>query len=248
MRVLSVAVAAVLCCTAGCDFEIRSNRASTVSPELLGEWTGVWHSSESTANGSVLLRVQVFEGRPVVGISIDNPCLPPRNYELIANGQSVELRAEGATVFAGEFGPGRTLIGNYVCAQDNGAWHADWQRELPRIIDVSGAWRGTVAAASVAEAALELDLEQSVVGGLVQVAGSVRLPEYVATPLPVSGTVQFREGQFDLVLATSLGVEPVLQLTAIGEMDDLSIPTGLLHAVVDPRLPFDRAIWRAARQ
>ncbi|MCA8973390.1 MAG: hypothetical protein KDC98_01645 [Planctomycetes bacterium] len=184
---------------------------------LLGEWTGTWASSGTRGNGQIEVRVQEFADSPVVTILIDNPCILPRSYEFSLSSAGIELTAEGQTVLRAAFGPNRTMTGEYWCPQDSGSWDAAWQQELPEILDLSGTWNGTFEFGGPAPEVMELELSQEVTGGGVRLIGAATFPGMLPAPLPVIGAARFRSDAFDIVLDTTTGVLPELQLLGVGD-------------------------------
>ena len=246
MRTITVLGPFLLCAFSACgDIAVKSVRVSEAVPVALqGQWTGTWASSSNSASGDVEVNLQSFDGQPVVGLVISNPCLTPGNYQLVVTGSMLELRSDGEPRFLAVLGPDRTLIGTYQCAEDSGTWMAVWQRDLPTIGDLRGVWEGTVTTATVPSSRLQITLDQRVVGGQLAIEGSMTFPDLLPRSLPVAGTVRFREGSFDIVFSTEAGVSPAVQLAGLGDSTALAIQDGLLVAQAGTLLPFAQALWQ----
>lgn len=228
-------------------FEIRSTRTQGVPPALLGEWRGSWVSTRTgSSTGAVTLRVQEFDAAPVIDLSIDNPCLVPRSYELVLAGAGIDLRADGVVVFHADVPASGVLQGYYTCAEDEGQWTADWQKALPAIQDLSGAWSGTLVHSPGVTETLALNLGQELRGGMLVLSGTLALPGLLPVSLPVQGQVHFREGAFDVLLETTAGVQPAVRMAGVGDAVTSAIENGLLQSSSSVLLPFTTAVWDAA--
>lgn len=226
----SLVVLLPLLVTACGDLELKSVRPTDVVPAgLEGEWVGSWQSVLSNTGGGLNVKVQEFDGEPVLGMQLDNPCITPREYDLVMTPSTIELRADGATVFAATLGEGRTLIGTYQCKADLGTWTATWQRLLPPIVDLGGTWSGDLTIAGQPALPIRLQLDQSVASGAIVIDGALELIGLSPAPIPMTGSAQFRDQGFDLLLQTPNGVAPDLLLTAFGIRDPLRIEVGLLQ-------------------
>ena len=243
-----LAFSLVLLLAACGDLEVRSVRApQSVPQELVGEWVGTWQST-AEATGAIVVRVQEFEGEPVVRVEFENPCIEPRSYDLVITAASIELRAEGAAVMTATLVEGRQLVGTYHCPEESGTWTASWQRELPAVQDLSGAWTGSLAAAGQPTRGIDLDLVQTVEGGDVRLQGFLWLHDLWPLPLEIEGTVLFREATFDLLLRTPVGSVPGLLVTGIGDYTPMRVENGLLQPIGTPVLPFPIAGFTIFRQ
>jgi len=239
MRISALLALLLLGAVPGCgDIDIVSVRSGNAIPiAMQGEWRGSWSSTSSSATGAVELRLQSYDGEAVVGVTIDNPCVVPRSYQLIVTGTSMRLHADGATVFTAVLAAEGIMAGTY---------QATWLRDLPPIEDISGVWEGTVVSATSGALPLMLVLHQSVRGGAVVVDGALLLPGVLPGSLGVTGSLRFREGMFDFVLGTTSGVVPAMQMAGIGDSPSLAIRDGLLQVAPSPLLPFQNAVWQAA--
>jgi hypothetical protein len=238
------------CLFAACgDLDVRSVRApQVVPPALIGEWSGTWHADGSGNSGSIVVRVQSFEGEPVVNVQIENPCVEPRTYQLVVTPATFELRADGQTVLAATLGEGRELIGTYHCSAEDGTWNATWQHDLPEVLDLSGDWSGTLVVGGQSDRPLALMVSQSVDGGVVLLDGLLDLGDVWPVPVPLRGSVEFRDDGYEVVLSTVPGNQPVLLLTGIGDRDPLRIENGVLQGLGGQPLPFQSALFTIARQ
>ena len=183
--VLAPIAAAALAGLSGCgDLEVRSVRSPEVVPAILeGEWRGSWSSARNAGTGPLTLTVQEFDRTPLVALDIDNPCVAPRPYRIVLRGSTFELRDGDDVVLAAMLAPDgtRQLLGTYSCVNDSGTWTAIWQRDLPPLIDLSGAWTGEVTAAGPGgvpvQRDLTLQLTQSVRDGRIVLDGELALPQ-----------------------------------------------------------------------
>jgi hypothetical protein len=233
----------LLACACG-DIDVQSIRSGAVVPSALaGEWQGVWQSELGGSFGVLTLRIQDFDGEPVVAVDIAHPCVPPDEYQFRATASTVELLADSVVLFRAVLGPERTLVGTYGCLADTGSWDATWQRDLPELVDLSGQWLGSVSVPGFPPETLVVQLEQSVRGGALALDGSLRLPNLSPEPLPLVGTVQFREGAFDLVLVSAPGSLPLVYLVGVGDTPTLRVQDGQLQAAIDPSTPLVVATW-----
>jgi hypothetical protein len=157
----------------------------------------------------------------------------------------IELLADGEVVFAAEFGPGRTLTGSYVCHQDSGVWAAQWTEALPPIFDLSGSWLGTVSTAGFPDRVMSLELVQSVRNGTIALDGLMVLPELPGVQVLLIGSAVFRQGGFDLLLATFPTSNPSLFLTGFGSTEPLRVDLGVINVISSqPPLPFTQGVWQ----
>lgn len=231
------------------DLDVRSVRAPQAVPRaLIGEWTGSWHATQSGLEGGIVVRVQEFEGEPVVNVQFENPCIEPRTYDLVVTEATIELRADGRTVIAATVGEGRSLIGTYECTAESGTWSAVWQHDLPEVVDLGGDWDGTLVVGGQSNRAVHLELTQSVAGGMVLLDGLLDLGDAWPLPVPMRGTVVFRTGGYDVMLSTLAGNQPVLLLTGTGDTEPLRIENGILQALSSAPLPFQAGLFTVARQ
>lgn len=234
---------AVLLLSACGDIEVRSVPADTQPTELLsGIWSGGWESDNSADSGTLEVRIQDFDGEPVVSIVIDNPCLQPQDYDLTIAGNVIRLEEDGVAVLeASLVGPDQ-LVGSYTCALDSGSWGAARIATLPEPIDLSGAWQGRIYVPGVASQDLNLRLLQSVQAGQLVLDGSVELPGVLPFPIPVEGLVVFQDQEFLVTMQTSPGFLPILRLGAIGTREPLQIPVGTVQVLSPSQLPFEEAL------
>ena len=230
---------------AGCgEIHVRSIRPDPGVPEMLqGEWTGSWASTRRSDSGSLSVRVLEFANQPVVSLTIDNPCIVPRDYELRFSGGIIELWADGDRVLEASLEPSRVLVGGYQCAQDEGTWSATWQRELPPPLDLSGAWEGSVTVPGVASEPMRVELTQSVRSGALVLRGTVALPTALPLPVPITGFVNFGDTDFQLVMQTQTGFQPAVVMTGIGDRDPVQVQLGLLQVLSTAALPFSQGLF-----
>jgi len=241
-----VASLALLCLTACGDLNVRSVGVPDVVPaQLEGEWRGQWRSTRDNSTGSLVIRVQEFDGEPVVSLTIDNPCLEPRAYELLLAGGEIQLRADGVTVFRAELEEDGSLSGNYGCLLDGGLWSAERIGPLPELEDLSGTWGGTVSIPGVFEESLNLTMLMSVDAGTLVLDAIAESENALVTPIPMVGFVQFRDSDFDLLLRSVDGVSPVLLLSGVGARDPLRVEAGLVQIFdAPPEIPFSQALFQ----
>lgn len=231
------------------DIQVRSVRVGPVVPvDLQGEWTGTWSSARGTATGPLQIRLQDFGGEPVVAVLIENPCIEARDYQLVLLADSIELRAEGETVFAAAITAERTMTGTFQCELDQGTWTAAWDRELPTLGDLSGRWLGTLTPAVLPPAVptprpVQLDLEQRVQGGTLVLDGVLEAPDLWPLPVVLRGYTIFRDTTFDLLLQSEAAAGPVVVMSALGEREPLRVGFGLAQAFGGGPLPFAQAVF-----
>lgn len=229
---------------AACGLKVTSTQIDGVPPPLLGEWRGEWESNGTQGGGAIEVRVQQYEQQPVVSVVLDNPCIVPQTYELFFVGAGIELRAQGSTVLRAELGEDGELVGVYDCAADSGTWSAVREGDLPEILDLSGEWLGTVDAVSGGDDLL-MSFEQLVLGGTVRLQGTLQLPEFMPVPLPVVGSVRFREDDFEVVLLTTAGVLPAIQMIGVGDAETFMVDDGVMIVSGGALVPFSSAVWTA---
>jgi hypothetical protein len=236
--------------TGGCgDIDVRSVRSGDAVPASLeGEWRGTWRSSRTNAMGAITLQVQEWRSEPLLSLTIDNPCVEPRIYELVLQGTRIELLADGEEVFVAELSPERVLAGSYGCPMDAGTWEARWAAELPPVVDLSGEWAGTVQTTGFPPQVLRLRLEQSVRDGALALDASLELPSLLSQPVLLTGGVQFRPGEFDLVLATGASSNPAMHMSGFGSTEPLQVDIGVVSVSAVPPLPFAQGVWRVGWQ
>lgn len=239
-------VATAALTAAGCSFKVNSWRADGVPATLLGEWQGTWASTGTQGDGQITVRVQEFDGAPVVDVLIDNPCVTPQSYAFSLSGSTIELRAGDAIVLRASLGEERMLTGEYDCPEDAGSWAAAWQGELPAILDLSGEWTGTVTGPGAVTAVMELELAQMVRSGSVSLHGAIAFPELMPGALPLIGTVRFRDGAFDVILDTTSGVIPALRMAGVGDAATVAIEAGIIIASGGLPLP-TTGVWNATQ-
>lgn len=240
-------VAPLLCLGVACgEIKVRSVRSADAVPAALeGEWSGTWTSEVNAMAGSLSVRVQQFAGQPLVSLSIDNPCLVPRDYELRLTGGTIELLADGVRVLDATLTADRRLLGSYECAADRGTWSAERIRDLPPPLDLSGTWRGTVTVGGASEP-LVVELVQTVRAGSLALDGLVTLPEALPFPVPVTGGVQFGDADFRIALQTRSGFQPAVVLTGVGDREPVQVDIGLLQVLSSTALPFSQGVFQMA--
>jgi hypothetical protein len=247
MRHLRFALALTLLGAACGDIEVKSYRSPDVVPhQLQGEWLGSWNSDVNSTGGVLTLRIQEFASEPVVSIQINHPCVTPQDYTFRANGNEIELLANGHVLFSAQLNEDRTLVGTYDCDEDAGSWSALWNRELPEPRDLGGRWDGFLWVDGEPEQQLVMQLQQGVHSGALTLAGTVDLPGVLAHPIGVTGWVEFHDGSFQLLLTTLPGEGLVAYMTGIGETATATVTNGLLYALVGPDVPILEINWRAS--
>lgn len=230
------------------DLELKSYRPPDAVPAgLEGEWVGSWQSVLSNTSGTLNVQVQEFAGEAIVAVRIENPCITARVYDLVLTPSTIELRADGQTVFAATLGEAGSLVGTYQCEADLGTWAATWQRALPPIVDLSGTWTGELTVSGQRDVPIRLQLAQRVVDSQIVLDGALELTGLWPVPFATSGSAQFREQGFDVLLHTPVGSAPELLLTSFGMREPLRMEVGLLQ-VFGPQLPFQQALLRLVWQ
>lgn len=247
MRILGALSLPFLLAACG-DLDVRSVRGPGIAPVVLsGEWVGTWYSTRQATTGRIVIRAQDFAGEPLVNVELDNPCVEPRVYELLVTAATIELRADEEVVLAATIGANRRLDGRFQCALDAGTWTADWQRDLPPVVDLRGPWRGELVPAGGAATELRLDLQQGLREGRVQLDGVLDVPQLWPLPLLVTGTANFRADVFDLVLRTALTTGPQWLLMGVGDARTLRLEDGQVHVFDADPVPFRQGAFAIAR-
>jgi hypothetical protein len=188
-------------------YRVEYRSTITVPPALVGAWNGTWRSAMGGGQGTMALRLQTFDERPVLHVDTSHACLQGGAFQLSLRGTHFEVRRGGVPVFTAELEPdARRLVGDYACAADHGTWNVEWTRELPPLGDVTGDWTGTFA---TAQPPVDLDfalrLEQTWDDGNIVVNGEVHL-EGQPQPLSITqGRVFHVDQGFDLVLSSIVG-------------------------------------------
>lgn len=242
---------ALVACFAACDLEVRSTAPQVVVPVgLEGLWIGTWQSDSAPGGsvstpgitGNVEIRIQEFGGEPLVSVTIDNPCLVPRNYDLRLTAEGIDLLADGEVVLNADRAGSDRLIGRYQCEQDQGMWTADRVGSLPSLLDLTGAWEGRIVGPAATVQPVELDLVQTVEAGQLVVRADAVLPGVLPFPLPLEGIVRFRESDFELVMQSEPGAEPQLIISGVGDREPLQLPVGFVQVLSANVLPFSQGM------
>lgn len=231
------------------DLQVRSVPPSRVLPvDLQGRWLGSWQSEISLLRGNVEIFVQEFQGEPLVRVNLDNPCLVPRDYDLVVTGETLALQADGVAVLEATVTAPQQLEGTYACSEDQGTWTAQWVEALPEPLDLTGTWSGRIFGGDQPDQPIEIALVQSVVAGTLVLSGDAELPGVSPMLLPVAGYVEFREDRFELVLQTQQGLDPRIILSGSGDREPLQLPVGLVQVLSATALPFSQAMVELFRQ
>ena len=245
-------IALLVCCgAAACGIKVTAANSGALRPSPFdGEWVGAWQAGPGAVDvgGPLTVRMQQFQGQPVVAVDIDNPCITSREYELQLSQTTIELRADGEVVFGGVLGEGPTLLGTYRCAAATGAWTATWRRALPTIVDLSGTWRGRLLVPGGETFDVEFALEQVVRSGALVLEGRAALPELLMTSVPMTGSVQFRDSSFEMVLLTTPTAPLQFVLSGVGDLEPARLSTGFLQFLGPTPLPFTHGLVDIERQ
>jgi hypothetical protein len=228
------------------DLDVKSIRSPQNVAVWEGAWEGEWHSAAG-GSGAVNFRVQEFRGEPLVTVEFAHACFEARPYELVMLPTTIELRAEGRTVLAAQLEPGPRATGTYDCGADQGLWAATRIGDLPEVLDLAGAWQGTLHYPG-GQRAVSWWLEQEIVDGVMQVTAELDLGGLLAAPIPLVGRVDFQPHGFQIVLRTEAGLAPDIVLTAAGVAEPLQIGAGLLQVVGGGSLPFTQASLQLVRE
>lgn len=236
--------------TACGDIRVRHVPPPEVVPaELEGEWAGTWVSDETGETGTVGLRVQEFEGEPVIEVIIDHPAVVPGAYQLSFTGDAILLQVDGNVVFAASLveASRQELDGSFDWGGDQGTWSATWQRALPEPVDLGGTWQGVLQTVDGVPLPFTIELDQFVVAGQLGLSGLVALPaELWGEPVPVTGFVTFDDQGFQFLMQTEPGFPLQFLLSGRGDREPLQVPLGLLQ-ILAPQLPFSQAVLQMAR-
>ena len=237
---------ALLLLAACFDVDRRSRQSDTLPETLLGAWRGTWTSTGSTGAGSVAMAVREFEGNPILQLDTQHPCLIGSRFEFVQTGALWQLLLDDQPVFEATLDPTtRRLDGVYDCDADSGTWGVSWDRELPEIVDLSGAWTGTwVSVQPPLQGTFAMDLVQQYSNGRLLLTASIRLPGAGDSIEFDAGEVVWRESTFDLVLESGNGSGPLALLQGRGDPQTLAIEDGLF-LVENAQVPFRLALWSA---
>tara|TARA_R110002072_G_scaffold1983_1_gene16202 strand:- start:42184 stop:42975 length:792 start_codon:yes stop_codon:yes gene_type:complete len=244
-------LAVALLCLVSCgDLSVTSVAPAepNVPVAAKGEWQGTWVSDESGQSGELVLRIQEFHDEAVVALAINNGCLQQQNYELVVIGESVTLQVGGVPILVAEFAPSGQLVGSFDCPEDSGTWSATRIGPLPEPIDLSGTWLGSAMVAGESENPLLLELDQFVRDGRLVLEGFADVPGLVPVQVPLAGYVNFRETDFDLVLQTVEGFEPVMVFAGIGNHDPVRVDVGLIQVLSSQSVEFTQAVFQVLLQ
>jgi hypothetical protein len=192
--------------------KVERHATTGLPPQMLGAWSGSWRSTLATQQGPVALRLQQFEGKPVVQIDTTHPCLQEGEYQFVLGATQLELLRDGDVVFQAAVDlPARRFTGTYHCHEDSGTWTASWDHELPALGDIGGLWTGTFAAGTVSRA-FTMSIDQRWENGILLLDGQV-VVEGLGVGFPItSGQVDFQGSTFDLRLrGNQVGTELVVQ-------------------------------------
>jgi len=227
--------AATLLLLASCNkLQFRSDRPQgSVPARLEGEWRGQWQSSQSNAGGDIVLRVQEFEDQPVFGVFVNHPCMPTTTYEIEFTGFAIELSSGGEVLFRGALTPDRQMLGTFECDQDTGTWQVQWDRDLPPLVDLTGTWQGQITTVN-GSTPLNMQFDQRVVQGVLEVTGLLALPSELVSPLPVRGFVRSRDGFFELAVTTVPGILPQVVIGGTGDSSSLAVQAGMVATSGQP--------------
>ncbi|MFT4512135.1 MAG: hypothetical protein ACI91B_000822 [Planctomycetota bacterium] len=239
----------LLACLSACgDLNVKSVPPTVVVPvELEGRWVGIWQSDDTVGSGSIELRIQEFAGQPLVALTIDNPCLLPRSYDLRLSAEGIDLLADGVSVLHANHVADDQLVGTYQCDEDRGVWTAEWVESLPTLLDLSGTWDGRIFGPGQTEQPIEVTMIQRVEGGVLVLDGEATLPGALSFRLPMRGYVRFRESEFDLVLQTQQGFEPQIIVAGLGDREPLQLPLGFVQVLSSTALPFTEGMIELVR-
>lgn len=175
MKPLTCLLLALLPALAACG-DVKSNipdSSTAVPPALAGEWTGTWEVAGASSSGTLTLRVQEFDGQPVVQIDTDMPCIAGTTFELQFAATSFTARVGGQQVLDGAVTAPSQLGGTFTCAAGQGAWQATRQRVLPPVVDLSGAWSGALYLQGATPQPFLLDLTMTLDSGVLRLGGTI---------------------------------------------------------------------------
>lgn len=218
------------------QFESTPGTPGVGAEELFGEWVGTWTSDGTAGTGTMSFRAQRFGEQLVFNVDMAHPCLTNTRYQLVFDGEQLELRLAGAPVMIGELQTDRRFVGTYSCLEDSGSWTVQWQRELPPVPDFSGIWQGEILLMA-GTTPLELEFVQSVSGGVIALDGWLRLPLLLDGQLPIDGVVRLRQNEFEISLVTPAGTTPQIVIGGFGNPTAMAVTTGLVVTSGAP-LPF----------
>lgn len=240
------ALAATMLPVACYKIEARTTVRSAVPAQLQGEWTGSWTDGANDQNGTLQILLRTFQNQLVLGFSSDHPAA---QQALVWHFQGTQVRLTGDGIeFTGTLDTAaRTFSGTFTGSEGAGSWQAEWQRELPPIVDVSGTWVGSFASSSEPNGSgpLQLQLEQLLIDGQLRLRGSIELPSLQLTVPVVDGYVDWLADTFDLQMISDISELPIVQLTGIGDPEGPSVERGEFIVLPPPGLPVGLGSWQA---
>jgi len=232
MRTALAVLVLFACVPGGCvRVQFHSTGSGASVPEaMLGDWGGTWTSSDGSQRGTAQIRLQSFQGRPLVRFTVDNPCLLPQPYRFVIADRHLELQGTAEVLFEGDLDADlHSLAGTYQCPEDHGTWSLAWQQPVEAVGDLSGHWTGTLRTTLAPEVlSLALDLQQTWIDGQLRVAGEIQVEDGVLTATITSGAVDWDAGRF----AVQLMVEQpaTMLLEGIGDARQMRLQDGVLIA------------------
>lgn len=196
--------------------------APAVPAALAGEWEGIWTSTALESTGDLLLRVQEFDGQPVVQIDTDLPCIAGTSFQLDFTATSFTASIGDQEVLRGEVAADGTLSGTYACAAGTGSWQAERLRPLPAVADLSGDWTGALYREGATPQPFTLDLQMTLESGVLRLAGAITV-QGEPTDTIVGYASEFDDAGYQVFFETSGGV---LRAQGNGSYGPLRVETG----------------------
>lgn len=245
----SLAALAALSLAASCYYKVetRLTTPTAVAAQLEGEWNGTWTNAPGDQTGSLRFLLRTFQGQLVLGFATDNPAAQQQTFAFAFQGAHVEVT--GAEIqFLGDLDvKAKVFAGTFTGSHGAGTWQADWTRELPPIVDLSGTWIGTYRGDSqlIPEGPLTLTLVQQLVHGQLRVTGSIELQSLSLTVPVVDGAVDWNADTFDVQLISDITTLPIVQLTGVGDPLQRRIDQGEFVVLPPPGLPVGLGSWQA---
>lgn len=227
--------------------QTRTTVSSVVPLQLQGEWNGTWTDASGQQSGSLRFLVRTFQGELVLSFETDNPAAQQQTFAFAFRGPHVEM-ASSEIRFSGDLdAAARIFAGEFSGSRGDGTWQADWTRELPPIIDLSGTWIGSFRGDSelIPPGPMVLTLQQQLVQGQMRVTGDLELQDLSMQVPIVDGYVDWNADTFDVQLLSDISLLPIVQLTGVGDPLQRRIEHGEFVVLPPPGLPVGLGSWQA---
>lgn len=244
---LLAALTAMAFCASCYKVQTRTTVSSVVPAQLQGEWNGTWTDAAGQATGSLSFLLRTFQGQLVLSFETDNPAAQQQTFAFAFHGPHVEVSSSEIR-FSGDLdATARIFAGDFSGSGGDGTWQADWTRELPPIVDLSGTWIGSYRGDNelIPAGSMVLVLQQQLVQGQMRVTGSLELQDPSMQVPIVDGYVDWNADTFDVQMLSDISMLPIVQLTGVGDPLQRRIDHGQFLVLPPPGLPVGLGSWQA---